>query len=77
MASSAAAQQSNILVTNDEFKTNNDLQTPCDGDIFVDKKKLISYGITYSISIDEIITFINFNKKHILDARFDINMFFK
>lgn len=77
MASSAAAQQSNILTTDDEFKTNNELQTPYYGDIFVDKKKLISYGVTYSISIDEIITFINFNEKHILDAGFDINMFFK
>jgi S1-C subfamily serine protease len=77
MASSAAAQKLNILVTSDDFKAQNNLKTPYEGNIFVDNSKLISYGVTYSVSIDEIVNFVRLNEQAILDAGFDINKFFK
>jgi len=77
MASSAAALQSNILVSSDDFKAKDNLKIPYEGDIFVDNSKLISYGVTYSVSIDEIVNFMRLNEKDIFDAGFDINKFFK
>lgn len=49
--------------------------TPYKGDIFVDNNKLISYGITYSVSIDEIITFIPNNEKGLISNGFDMSIF--
>jgi len=77
MASSAAAQQSNIIVASQDYDDLNKLKSPYIGDVFVDNSKLISYGITYSVTINEILTFINFNKEVIEANGFDIENFFK
>lgn len=58
MASSAAARESRMLVPDNGFKTENKPMAPYDGDIFIDNNKLISYGVTYSVSIDEIINLV-------------------
>ena len=77
IASSSAAQASNILVPDDNFKIVNKLKEPYSGKIFVDKNKLISYGVNYSVSIDEIMSFISYNKDSLLEKGFDIDSFFK
>jgi len=77
MASAAAAQESNILIPDKEIVDKTIIKTPYTGDIFVDNNKLISYGITYSVSIDEISTFIQLNKEGLIANGFEINDFFK
>ncbi len=76
MASSSAAQESNILVPHEEYKNDTRLKTNYVGDIFVDNNKLISYGVTYSVTINEIITFIHSNEKALTLKGFNINSFF-
>ncbi len=77
IASSSAAQESDILVPDQIQKTDGTLKTPYEGDVFVDNNKLISYGVTYSVTIDEIITFISINEKALIFNGFDMNYFFK
>ncbi|MBC8321810.1 MAG: trypsin-like peptidase domain-containing protein [Bacteroidetes bacterium] len=77
IASSSAAQESNILIPEENYKNGSIIKLPYEGNIFVHNNKLISYGVTYSISIDEIITFIQSNEKTLKAAGFEINMFFK
>jgi trypsin-like peptidase len=76
MASSSAAQASNILIPDDDFSDNTKSKSVYKGDLFVDSNKLISYGVTYSVTIDEIITFINSNEDALKSKGFDINNFF-
>ncbi len=77
MASSSAAQSSNILVPDEDYKIINKLKEPYNGNIFVENNKLISYGVTYSVSIDEILSFISSNEEALLEKGFDMNSFFK
>lgn len=77
MASSSAAQESDILVPEPIKKTDGSIITPYKGDVFVDNNKLISYGVTYSVTVDEIITFILINEKALIFNGFDMNYFFK
>ena len=76
MASSAAAQASNILVPDEDYKKTSRLKSNYDGKIFVDNNKLISYGVTFSVTITEIITFIHSNEKALTDKGFNMNDFF-
>jgi len=76
MASSSAAQASNLLVPNEDYKQDSKILSIYNGEIFVDNTKLISYGVTYSVTIDEIITFINSNKETLTREGFNMNNFF-
>jgi len=76
MASSSAAQASNIIVPESDIKIDNNIKAPYTGKLFVDNNKLISYGVTYSVSIDEISTFITTNEKALISNGFIINNFF-
>lgn len=76
MASSAAAEASNILVPDDDFKNTSQLKSNYNGEIFVDNNKLISYGVTFSVTITEIITFIHSNEKALTEKGFNMNNFF-
>ncbi len=76
MASSSAAQASNILIPDENFVNETKSRSVYTGDIFVDNNKLISYGVTYSVTIDEIITFINLNEDALSAKGFDMNNFF-
>ncbi len=76
MASSSAAQASNILVANRDYKFEKKIGTKYTGDIFVDNNKLISYGVTYSVSINEITTFIHRNEKALAKNGFTVSNFF-
>lgn len=77
IASSSAAQVTNFLIPGRNYKADNKIMTPYKGDIFVDNNKLISYGVTYSVSIDEIITFMSNNEKGLISNGFDMSNFFK
>ncbi len=77
MATSAAAQKINILVASEDFTNNTKQKKAYTGSIFVDNNKLISYGVTYSVSINEIVTFIDSNKELLIDFGFDVDSFFK
>lgn len=77
MASASAAKETNILIPGKNIAKNNDIKTPYVGEIFVDNNKLINYGLTYSVSIDEIVIFINSNKIDLLANGFEIDNFFK
>jgi len=74
MASSASAQSVQYLsprIENDELTPN---KTSYYGDVFIEDKLLINYGITFSISIEEIITFIARTKSDIKSSGFDTNL---
>ena len=77
MASSSAAQESDILVPEPIKKTDGTIKIPYEGNLFVDNNKLISYGVTYSVTIDEIATFILTNEEALIFNGFDVNYFFK
>jgi len=77
MASSSAAQQSNILVADHDYTDSNETNNIYVGDIFIDNNKLISYGVTYSVTINEILIFIDSNKTEIEANGFYIENFFK
>ncbi len=47
------------------------------GEILIDKKKSINYGISYSVSIEEILTFIANNDKKVSAAGFNVDYFFQ
>lgn len=76
MASSAAAQTINTLFPEEERVKENNFKSEYNGKIFVDKSKLINYGVTYSVTIDEIITFIHSNEKALAAKGININDFF-
>ncbi len=77
IASSSASLVPNFLVPVQNHSTEYKLKTPYKGNIFVDNNKLISYGVTYSVSIDEITTFISTNEEGLIFNGFDMNYFFK
>ena len=77
IASSSAAQISNVIVPDKNYKAEDKIMTPYEGDIFVDNNKLISYGVTYSVSINEIITFMSSNEEGLVSNGFDMDNFFK
>ena len=77
MASSTAATDM-VIVKPENEKDNLQIgNQPYDGDVFLEKVKLISYGVTYSISIEEIITFIRRNRTAIEKVGFDFDTYFQ
>lgn len=77
MAFSSSAQKSNILIAEEDFESEENQRMPYNGKIFIDDKKLINYGVTYSVSIDEILFFISTNKNVLQKKGFVLNNFFK
>ncbi|NOY49144.1 MAG: trypsin-like peptidase domain-containing protein [Chlorobi bacterium] len=67
IAGSAASQTLRYLEPDDE-------NYPDSGNIVVKKKQFINYGITYSISIEEIITFIAENSMNIKNVGIDADL---
>lgn len=77
MASSAAAQTTRILEPDKDVAGDINFKTLYNGPLFVDKTKLINYGVTYSVTIDEIITFIHSNEKALTEIGFNKDDFFR
>ncbi len=65
MAATASAQKNSVLSPNKSFDDKYNSGELYKGDVFVDISTLINYGITYSVNIDEIITFIDSNQKNL------------
>ncbi len=72
MAATASAQKNSVLSPNKSFDDKYNSGELYKGDVFVDISTLINYGITYSVNIDEIITFIDSNQKNL--NNFGINI---
>lgn len=75
MASSASAQTKAILAPENIYNSNHNTSELYTGDIFVDISPLINYGVTFSVTIDEISTFIRYNSKSLSKEGFVINDF--
>ena len=73
MASALSAEREYVLRPGDEF---DEMQFgfghPYEGNIIIDKRMKINYGITYAVSIEAIQDFIRKNKKTISKAGFNL-----
>ena len=76
MASSSSARASLLLSPDNDFELNGSTHQKYNGDIFVDNTRLINYGISYSITIDEIISFIDSNSNKLKQSGLRTEMFF-
>lgn len=70
IASSSSAKTIKYLTPGENSNTNFQNERGYLGDVFIKKNVLINYGVTYSIPIEEIITFIARNKTIIKDSGF-------
>ncbi len=77
MASSASARQVYYVKPGKESSEYIKLETPFEGDLYVDQYKDIKYGVTFNVSIEEIVGFLNSNGTLLLDNGFEIQRFFK
>lgn len=77
MASASAAQNSLLLSPDKKYKNDYYTEEKYNGAIFVDNTRLINYGVSYSTTIDEIITFIKSKKRLLEQNGFTSDMFFK
>ncbi len=76
MASSSSAQSSRFLVPENNTDSKFNPLVPYDGNIFVDNSKLINYGVTFSVTINEIVNFIHSNEALLTEKGFYTNNFF-
>ncbi len=78
MTKSVSASHDYILVPEPDMNdTSFDPHIPYRGQTFVHKKTDINYGITYSISVETIVRFIEENKHQLARQGYDVNYFFK
>jgi len=47
------------------------------GESYVDQKKIINYGVSFNISIEAVVDFLNHNRKLLESRRIDLKMLFK
>lgn len=76
MASSASATSEYRLKPNLMEAEKMVLGEQFTGEILIDKKKSINYGISYSVAMEEILTFIEINKKKVSAAGFEVDLLF-
>lgn len=74
MASSAASQNINFLEPIESSKNFNNLQVKVNEGAIINNIQLINYGLTYSISMEEIITFVDLHRQEISSAGFDADL---
>jgi len=74
MASSAASQSFDYLEPLESSKGFQNFNEEVYEGAIVKNKQLINYGVTYSISIEEIITFVDNNRQAIILAGFDADL---
>lgn len=77
MASSASAQTIQYVrpEKSETFVTNSDGSYA--GKLFIDRKKDINYGVTYSVAVEEIIGLLKDNKELLEKEGFEYGLFFK
>lgn len=74
MASSASARSISFLRAEENTSSFLANGSRYFGDVYISENLLINYGVTYSVPIEEIITFIGRNKTTISNAGFDTNL---
>ncbi len=77
LASSSSAESIHYLKPSEDIPQFIAPNSPYSAEVFIDHKKLINYGVTYSVSIEEIVKFLSVNKKVIQQKGFDSELFFK
>lgn len=77
MASSSSAQSIHYLKPEENIPQFVAPNSPYSGEVFIDHKKSINYGVTYSVSIEDVIKFLSVNKIIIQEKGFDPELFFK
>ena len=77
IASSASAQTVQFLRPEKEESFNVNSDGSYTGKLYTDQRKDINYGVTYSISIEEITNLLKSNKELLEKEGFQYNLFFK
>lgn len=77
IASSAAAQNLYYVKPGKENPEFINPEQEYNGELYVDYKKSINYGVTYNITIETITGFINKQKPLLAEKGFDVERFFK
>ncbi|MFA5417905.1 MAG: serine protease [Bacteroidales bacterium] len=77
MASATAASDLVVVKPEKDAEVLHTGNHPYRGNLFLEKVKLINYGVTYSISIEEIVIFIRKNQTLLKSLGFDFDMYFK
>lgn len=77
MASSSSAQSIHYLKPDDNTPQFIAPNSTYSGDVFVDHKKSINYGVTYSVRIEDVLKFLSVNKQKLQEKGFDTALFFK
>lgn len=77
MASSASATSEFRLLPNLKDAEIMVLGEQFSGEILIDKKKSINYGISYSVAMEEILIFIKINKNRVSAAGFNVDLLFQ
>lgn len=77
MASTSSAESIHYLKPAEDTPKFIAPNSPYSAEIFIDYKKSINYGVTFSVGIEEIVKFLSVNKKMIQQKGFDSELFFK
>lgn len=77
IASSAAAQKIYYLKPGKNSTEFVDMEEPYAGELYLDRKKMVNYGVTYNITSQAVLNFLKKNRDKIVAAGFDPELFFK
>ncbi len=77
MAAATSAFDLTMLKPEKEVENKPITNYPYQGSLYLEKMKMINYGVTYSVSIEEIVTFIRRNGQLLSRKGFDVNGFFQ
>lgn len=77
MASSAAAQKVYFTKPGKKEPEFINPEEAYSGDLYIDHKKMINYGVTFNVPIESISRFLNDNRSLIEQEGFDYKLFFK
>ena len=77
MASSSSAESIHYLKPAEDIPQFISPNSPYSAEVFIEHKKSINYGVTYSVSIEEIVKFLSVNKKIIQQEGFNPELFFR
>lgn len=77
MASATSAYDLTMLKPDKESENKPIFNNPYKGSLYLEKVKMINYGVTYSVSIEEIVTFIRQNNHKLERKGFVIEAFYQ
>lgn len=77
VASSAAAERVYYTKPGKESPEYINPEDPYEGDLYIDFRKTIKYGITFNVTVDEIMHFLSRSRSKFEKEGFDVERFFK